>query len=48
MNDKRIDECARAIFTLDQPIIYQIQIAGQLSEKWSDWMDEAVIQVKKG
>jgi hypothetical protein len=39
MNDKRNDDCDRSIFTLDQPITYQIQIAGQLSENWSDWIE---------
>jgi hypothetical protein len=27
------------MYTLDQPITYQIQIAGQLSENWSDWIE---------
>ncbi|MGW8145079.1 MAG: hypothetical protein ACWGN2_11840 [Anaerolineales bacterium] len=39
MNDKRTVDCDRSIFSLDQPIIYQIQIAGQLSENWSDWIE---------
>ena len=39
MNDKRTADCDRPIFTLDQPITYQIQIAGQLSENWSDWIE---------
>ena len=39
MNDKRNDDCDRSIFTLDQPITYRIQIAGQLSENWSDWIE---------
>ena len=39
MNDKRTADYDRSIFTLDQPITYQIQIAGQLSENWSDWIE---------
>jgi hypothetical protein len=31
--------------TLDQPLIYQIKISGQLSENWLDWMEEMVIEV---
>ena len=47
MNDKRTNDCDRSIFTLDQPINYKIQIAGQLSENWSDWMDKTVVRVEK-
>ena len=39
MSDKRTADCDRSIYTLDQPITYQIQIAGQLSENWSDWIE---------
>jgi len=39
MNDKCTADCDRPIYTLDQPITYQIQIAGQLSENWSDWIE---------
>ena len=39
MNDKHTGDCDRSIYTLDQPITYQIQIAGQLSENWSDWIE---------
>ena len=39
MNDKRTADCDRSIFTLDRPIPYQIQIAGALSENWSDWIE---------
>ena len=31
-------------FTLDQPLIYQIKISGQLSENWSDWIENVVIE----
>jgi hypothetical protein len=34
------------MFTLDRPITYQIKIAGQLSENWSDWIDQMDIQVE--
>jgi len=44
MNDKHTADCDRSIFTLDQPITYQIQIAGQLSENWSDWIEMLVIR----
>ena len=37
MNKKNIDECGRSIFTLAQPITYQIKIAGRLNKNWSDW-----------
>jgi hypothetical protein len=40
MNDKRNVDCDRSIFTLDQPITYQIQIAGQLGRNWSDWIEK--------
>ena len=40
MNDKRIDECTRAIFKLDQPITYQIQIAGQQGNGLSDLIQQ--------
>jgi hypothetical protein len=40
MNDKRTDDCDRSIFTLDQAITYQIQIAGQLGRNWSDWIEK--------
>ena len=35
----------RQKITLDQPLIYQIKISGQLSENWSDWMEKMVIEV---
>ena len=44
MNKKQIDNCKRSIFTLDQFIPYQIKIAGQLSENWSDWLEQMDIQ----
>jgi hypothetical protein len=34
------------MFTLDRPITYQIKIAGQPSENWSDWINEMDIQVE--
>ena len=46
MIDKRTDECDRSKFTLDQPLIYQIKIAGQASENWLDWLDKMDIQVE--
>ena len=44
MDKKNIDECNRSIFTLAQPIPYQIKIAGRPSENWSDWINEMDIQ----
>ena len=46
MNDKRVQDCDRSIFTLHRPITYQIKIAGQLSENWSDWINELDIQIE--
>jgi hypothetical protein len=46
MIDKRTDNCDRSKFTLDQPINYQVKIAGQLSENWSDWINEMNIQIE--
>jgi len=34
------------MFTLDRPINYQIKIAGQPSENWSDWINEMDIQIE--
>jgi hypothetical protein len=31
--------------TLDQTLVYQIKISGQLSENWSDWIENMVIGV---
>jgi len=46
MNEKHIDDCARPKFTLDEPIPYQIKLAGQLSESMSDWMEEVELQIE--
>ena len=46
MNKKQIDNCDRSIFTLDQSIPYQIKIAGQPSENWSDWLGQTDIQIE--
>lgn len=32
--------------TLDQPLLYQIRISGQLSVNWADWMEKMVIEVE--
>ena len=45
MTDKSTNNCDRSKFTLDQPINYQIKIAGPPSENWSDWIDKMDIQV---
>ena len=44
MNKQQVDNCDRSIFTLDQFIVYQIKIAGQPSENWSDWIEPLDIQ----
>ena len=44
MIEKSTNNCDRSKFTLDQPLTYQIKIAGQPSENWSDWIDEMDIQ----
>lgn len=46
MNKKQIDNCDRSIFTLDQFNPYQIKIAGQPSENWSDWLGQTDIQIE--
>ena len=46
MNNKSIGNCDRSKFTLDQPLTYQIKIAGQLSENWSDWIGQMDIQIE--
>ena len=44
--NKPTKDCDRSIFTLDQPITYQIKIAGQLGDYWTDWVEEAQIQAE--
>jgi len=39
MNEQQKSYSNQMNFSLDEPIIYQIQIAGQLSETWTDWVD---------
>ena len=46
MTDKHADDCNRTKFTLDQPITYQIEIAGRPSENWSDWINKMDIQIE--
>jgi len=46
MDKKKFYECDRSIFTLAQPIPYQIKIAGRPSESWSDWIDKLEIQIE--
>ena len=40
MMDKHTDDYDRSIFTLDQPITYEIKIAGHFGENWPDWLGE--------
>ena len=44
MNNKQVENCDRSIFTLDQFIPYQIKIAGQINDNWSDWLEQMDIQ----
>ena len=44
METKKSNDCDRSNFTLIQSIPYQIKIAGQPSENWSDWTDQLDIQ----
>jgi len=46
MNKKQVHNCDRSIFTLDQFIPYQLKIAGQTSENWSDWAEQMDIQME--
>ena len=48
METKKLNDCDRSIFTLSQSIPYQIKIAGQLGENWSDWVDKMDIQIEAG
>ena len=32
--------------TLDQPVMYQIKVPGQLDESWTDWVGEMTITVE--
>jgi hypothetical protein len=45
MENKNNDDCDRSNFTLTRSITYQIKIAGQPSENWSDWIDKVDIQI---
>ena len=46
MIDKSTDNYDRPKFSLDQPLTYQIRIAGRPGENWSDWIDEMDIQIE--
>ena len=46
MNNKHIVNCDRSKFTLDQSITYQIKVAGQPSENWSDWLERMDIHTE--
>jgi hypothetical protein len=45
MDTNKNDECDRSNFTLTGSIHFQIKIAGQPSENWSDWIDKVDIQI---
>jgi len=45
MDKKKHVDCDRSIFTLAQPIPYEIKIAGRPSENWADWIDKVDIQI---
>ena len=42
-NNKK--DCERSNFTLAQSIPYEIKIAGRPSEYWSNWIDNAELQI---
>jgi hypothetical protein len=44
MEKHNSNPCDRTSFTLSQSIPYQIKIAGQTAENWSDWIGEVDIQ----
>ena len=46
MNEKQADDHNQSKFSLDQPMTYQIKIAGRTSENLSDWIDKMEIQVE--
>ena len=46
MDKTKNDEYDRSIFTLTRSIRYEIKIAGQLSENWSDWIELLDIRSK--
>jgi len=46
MDKKKTDECDRSIFSLAQPITYEIKIAGHLGENWPDWLGKMDIQTE--
>ena len=33
--------------TLDQPIIYQIKVAGYLEANWSDWIEDMAVTAEQ-
>ena len=41
-----MDNCDRSVFTLDQIIPYQLKIAGQPSENWSDWVEPMDMKIE--
>ena len=44
MNGKQTDDSNQIKFSLDQPITYQIKVAGRISKNLSDWIDKMEIQ----
>ena len=46
METKNINNCDRSIFTLAQPITYEIKIAGHLGENWPDWLGKMDIHIE--
>ena len=46
MDKKKHVDCDRSIFTLAQPITYEIKIAGHLGENWSDWLEKIDIHTE--
>ena len=46
MDNKKTNECDRSVFTLTQPITYEIKIAGHLGENWPDWLGKIDIHTE--
>ena len=45
MDKKNVEDCDRSIFTLAEPIPYQIKVAGRPNDNWSDWNGNMEIQI---
>ena len=46
METKNINDCDRSIFTLAQPIAYEIKIAGHLGENWPNGLGRIDVHIE--